>query len=430
MEIKSIYDVTVDGYRGYGAYVNNNRHIPLIFDGLKPSYRRTIYGALVQCGSQNRFIKTANLAGYVIGNLHPHGDKSITGVISELVNAGILEGQGNFGGATVLGDVFEAAAPRYTEVRVDPKWHSVFNELLPYVEWESSYNGTKMPSYLPTPIPLSLLIGSIGIGFGVGCLIPNFSAKSLIEAFKKDDPYELVPNYRDIKFDYSFCDFENMWSQGYATLSYIPNIYKGSAPDCRDGIYIRTDARFIVPNLPWIQDKVNAGRLFTRDESDLNGDVLFIGRYPSLREDMDAYVRYALDQCRVTEMYRLYVTDGTKVSLISLRNWIKFTYTRYLRYIESMKQSKINRISKEIRVLNLLPKIAKLIQDNPKISESEVISNFKDEQPADIKAGLSKPIRKLMRDDFSSEINSLNAQLDSVRSIDPDEYTDNILSKM
>lgn len=332
MEIKSIYDVTVDGYRGYGAYVNNNRHIPLIFDGLKPSYRRTIYGALVQCGSQNRFIKTANLAGYVIGNLHPHGDKSITGVISELVNAGIFEGQGNFGGATVLGDVFEAAAPRYTEVRVDPKWHSVFNELLPYVEWESSYNGTKMPSYLPTPIPLSLLIGSIGIGFGVGCLIPNFSAKSLIDAFKKDDPYELVPNYRDIKFDYNFCDFENMWSQGYATLSYIPNIYKGSAPDCRDGIYIRTDARFIVPNLPWIQDKVAAGRLFTRDESDLNGDVLFIGRYSSLREDMDAYVKYALDQCRVTEMYRLYVTDGTKVSLISLRNWIKFTYTRYLGY--------------------------------------------------------------------------------------------------
>lgn len=90
-----------------------------------------------------------------------------------------------------------------------------------------------------------------------------------------------------------------------------------------------------------------------------------------------------------------------------------------------MKQSKINRISKEIRVLNLLPKIAKLIQDNPKISESEVISNFKDEQPADIKAGLSKPIRKLMRDDFSSEINSLNSQLESVKSIDPDEYTNN-----
>jgi len=432
MESKSINTVAREGYKIYGGYVNNSRHIPLIFDGLKPSYRRTIFAALQLCGNQNKFIKSAQLSGYVIGNLHPHGDASIDGVINELVHAGILEGQGNFGGATIMGEEFQAAASRYTEVRVAPNWHAIFNDLLPFVEWEDSYIGVKMPAYLPTPIPLSLLSGSIGIGFGAGCLIPNFAAKSIVEAFKSDDPYKLYPAYRDVTFDYSMCDFENMWNTGYAKITYIPIVQRGSAPDCGDGIYVKSDPMFLIPNLDSIKDKVAAGRLFTRDESDENGDKIFIGRYSKLQEDMDAYVKSITRDSRkgADDMYRLYVTNGKTTKLISLRNWISFTYHRYLGYIEEMKKKRISRIDKEIRVLEILPEIGKAILDNPRITEPEVLNMFGGYNQEDVKACLGKPIRKLMKSDYQAEIDGLKAQRQKIEAINPEEYTLNILNKM
>ena len=430
MGSKSIYEITKEGYIQYGSYVNNSRHIPLVFDGLKPSYRRTIFGALQLCGNSNKFVKSAQLSGYVIGNLHPHGDASVNGVIAELVQAGIFEGQGNFGGSTVLGEKFEMAAVRYTEVRLDPKWHAIFSDLLPFVEWEDSYIGVKMPSYLPTPIPLSFLFGSIGIGFGTGCLIPNFSAKSMVDAFKSNDPYKLCPAFNKITFNYNKCDFENLWDLGYANMAYIPSIYRGKSADCDDGIYIETDARFIVPDIPWIKERVAQDRLFLRDETDEKSDRLFIGRYSRLQEDMDAYMQYIKAQCEVSEMYRLFTTDGKVTRLISLRNWINFTYHRYLGYIDSMKKSKISRIEKEIRVLSILPEIGDLISKNKDITEGEIRSHFPDVAPEDIKACLAKPIKKLLKSEHTGEINGLINSRDKIAAIDPETYTMDILNKM
>lgn len=430
MKTDSIYNVTKDGYINYGQYINNNRHIPLLFDGLKPSYRRTIYAALQVCGNQNKFVKSAQLTGYVIGNLHPHSSTAIYGVICQLVNAGIFEGQGSFGGSTVTGDVFEPAAERYTMVRLDSKWHSIFNELLPYVEWEDSYTGMKMPSYLPTPIPLVLLFGSLGIGFGTGNVTPNFGAKSLIKAFKTNNPYELYPAYKNITFDYNQSHFEDLWDKGYSVITYIPKVYRGSTPDCSDGIFVETDTRLLIPDLPLIKDKVSQGRLYTVDLTDESGDRLFIGKYPRIQENMDYYVNYIKENCKFQDTFRLFVTDGKTTRLISLKNWLEFTYTRYLGYINKMKESKINRLTREIRICNLIPRVGKLIVGNPEITESEVISNLSDANPSDVKACLGKPIRKLMKSDYSNEIASLNNQIDQVNAINPESYTMDILNRM
>jgi hypothetical protein len=431
MESKSIYQFTKEGYTQYGEYVDNSRHIPLIFDGLKPSYRRTIYGALQLCGPKNKLIKVSQLSGYVIGNLHPHGTSSIEGVIGELVHAGIFEGQGSFGGATIMGDRFDMAAARYPSVRMNPHWMKIFSELLPYVEWEDSYIGVKMPSYLPTPIPLTFLTGSLGIGFGVSALIPNFGVKSLIEAFKSDDPYKLYPNYKDITFDYDRSGFEDLWNKGYSTITYIPKIYRGSSDDCGDGIYIESDPEFLVPNLDLIKEKVSQDRLFIRDESSGEHNKLFIGKYPSIHEDMNYYYSWLVNNNFISEMYRLYVTDGKTTRLISLKLWIKFLYERYLGYINKMKESKISKLQYEVEVLKLLPQVGKYIQDNSmKVNESDVISHFSNYDKSLVKACLGKPIRKLMKSDYENEINGLNSQIDKINSINPDKYVSDILDEM
>lgn len=365
-----------------------------------------------------------------MGNLHPHGT-SIEGVIVQLVQIGILEGQGNFGGSTVTGDKFEPAASRYTEVRVDPLWHSIFSELMPFVDWEPSYIGVQMPSFLPTPIPISLLFGSLGIGFGIGCLIPNFSARSLIEAYLTDDPYKLAPNYNNITFNYAHCDFENMWIKGYANMAYLPTIRRGSTPDCSDGIFIETDNRFIVPNLPWVTQKVSEGRLFTRDESDGSGDRLFIGKYPKIQEGMNYWEAYCIQNTEYAETFRLYVTDGETTKLISLRDWIHFTYTRYLNYIEAMKSSRVAKLEREIRICELLPLVGACIHENPNADEwyiTDFIGNGTDIN--DVKACLSKPIRKLLKKEYGSEIESMKKSIIEVKSIDSKKYTMDILDKM
>jgi uncharacterized protein (DUF433 family) len=167
-----------------------------------------------------------------------------------------------------------------------------------------------------------------------------------------------------------------------------------------------------------------------RDESDESGDRIFIGRYSRIQEGMDGYVNYILNDSEVSEMYRLFVTDGKVTRLISLRNWISFTYHRYLGYIETMKQSKIKRIDKEIRVLSILPQIGDLISKNKNITENEICANFPDVSRDDIKASLAKPIRKLMQSEHTSEIEGLKNNRQKIESINAESYTLDILNKM
>ena len=97
----------------YASYVNLERAIPHIFDGLKPVQRRVLYS--MKRLDDGRYNKVANIVGHTM-QFHPHGDASIG---DALVNIGqknlLVDTQGNWV-ITLTGD--GAAAPRFIEARL------------------------------------------------------------------------------------------------------------------------------------------------------------------------------------------------------------------------------------------------------------------------------------------------------------------------
>jgi DNA gyrase subunit A len=102
-------------YLDYAMSVIVGRALPDVRDGLKPVHRRVLYG-MHDMGLQpdRPYVKSANIVGKVMGELHPHGDSAIYDTLVRLAQDfasryPLVDGQGNFGSSE-----FAAAAMRYT----------------------------------------------------------------------------------------------------------------------------------------------------------------------------------------------------------------------------------------------------------------------------------------------------------------------------
>ena len=177
----------------YASYVNLERAIPHINDGLKPVQRRVLYS--MRRIEDGRYNKVANIVGHTM-QFHPHGDASIG---EALVNLGqrnlLIDTQGNWGNI-LTGD--SAAAPRYIEARLTKfALDAVFNPKT--TEWKPSYDGrNKEPISLPVKFPLLLAQGSEGIGLGLNSKILPHNFGELCDAsiaFLRDEDFSLFPDF-------------------------------------------------------------------------------------------------------------------------------------------------------------------------------------------------------------------------------------------
>ena len=162
-------------YKDYGQY-SNYRNFPLDIDGLKPVERRVLLSAYKI--ARAKFVKSRQVDAYTIGHYHPHGE--CYGTIVQLVRQGFLVGQGNFG-SNVGVEPVGAAAPRYTECRIDPRTLELAFKYIKYVPEVPTELGAQEPLYLPTMIPICLLGNEYtqGIGFGYKTFIPCYAFNDL-----------------------------------------------------------------------------------------------------------------------------------------------------------------------------------------------------------------------------------------------------------
>ena len=183
---------------------SNDRSIPDIRDGLKPSTRKIMFSCFKRNLSNE--IKVAQLAGYVSENAgYHHGEKSLEGAIVGLAqdfigsnNINLLEPIGQFGTRLLGGK--DAAQSRYIFTKLNPLTKIIFNQddetLYNYMDDDGS--PIEPESYCGV-LPMILINGGDGIGTGFSTNIPCYNPMDIIKQIKNkmdDKPYnELLPWY-------------------------------------------------------------------------------------------------------------------------------------------------------------------------------------------------------------------------------------------
>ena len=184
---------------------DNQRSIPSVCDGLKPSERKILYG----CFKKNlrEEIKVAQLVGYISEHTaYKHGEQSLAGTIVAMAqnfvgsnNINLLMPNGQFGTRNKGGK--DCASSRYIFTELNKVTRHLFNQndspLMDYIFEE----GQKIEPnwYLPI-IPMILVNGCEGIGTGwrsqLPCFNPHEIVKSLKSKLKGNGFIKLEPWYK------------------------------------------------------------------------------------------------------------------------------------------------------------------------------------------------------------------------------------------
>src|SRR5258708_2394823 len=181
----NIEDEMKRSYMDYAMSVIIGRALPDARDGLKPAHRRVLYGMKTMGLSSRRgYRKCAKIVGEVMGNFHPHGDKSIYDTLVRLaqdfnMRYRLVDGQGNFG--SIDGD--PPAAMRYTEGRLQALADDTMADLdKETVDFVPNYDETtEEPTVLPAPFPNLLVNGSAGIAVGMATNVPPHNLREVVD---------------------------------------------------------------------------------------------------------------------------------------------------------------------------------------------------------------------------------------------------------
>jgi DNA topoisomerase-2 len=187
-------------FEDYRVETVYNRAIPHIMDGFKPIHRKIYYTALNHVGI-NKLINTAAFAGTVKAKSnYLHGDTSIESATNNLAasyknNLPMFIGEGNFGSKQVP----EPAAPRYTEVKLNPKFtdFSFLKEILEFNPQDD--NNFYDPSFYFFKIPMVLVNGIYGIAVGMSTNIIPYRIEdikeNIINVLKEKSQKEMKPYF-------------------------------------------------------------------------------------------------------------------------------------------------------------------------------------------------------------------------------------------
>jgi len=172
---KTITEFLSSEYKDFSLYTIENRAIPSVIDGFKPTHRKIIHIAsdIWKTGNE-KHMKVFQLSGSVAsGAFYHHGDSSLQNAIINMAqsfknNLPLLEEDGQFGSLRSP----EPGAARYIGTRLSKNFRLLYKdfELLRYKEEE----GEKIEPYYFLPIvPTVLINGSSGIAVGFASNILN-----------------------------------------------------------------------------------------------------------------------------------------------------------------------------------------------------------------------------------------------------------------
>jgi DNA topoisomerase-2 len=181
---KSISEYLDQDYALYGMYTLENRAIPSVIDGFKPTQRKIIFIAdKVWKNGNEKPLKIFQLGGKVAADAHyHHGDGSLNSAIIGMAQSfknslPLLEEIGQFGSLRSP----EAGAARYISTKTTPNFRLIYKDFELLEQRYEEGTSIEPHDFLPI-IPTVLLNGSSGIAVGFATNILNRNPLDLIDA--------------------------------------------------------------------------------------------------------------------------------------------------------------------------------------------------------------------------------------------------------
>jgi DNA topoisomerase-2 len=184
LQNKTVTEYLDQDYAMYGMYTLENRAIPSVIDGFKPTARKIIFIAdkVWRTGSEKP-LKIFQLGGRIASEAHyHHGDASLSGAIIGMAQSfknslPLLEEIGQFGSIRSP----EAGAPRYISTKLTKNFRLLYKDF-ELLENQVEEGNVIEPKFFLPIIPTVLLNGSSGIAVGFATNILNRNPLDLIDA--------------------------------------------------------------------------------------------------------------------------------------------------------------------------------------------------------------------------------------------------------
>ncbi len=264
-----------------------SRALPEI-DGFKPSHRKLLYTMYKMGLLSGARTKSANVVGQTM-RLNPHGDAAIYETMVRLArgNESLLhpyvDSKGNFG--KVYSRDMAYAAPRYTEVRLEPIASELFADIdRETVDFVPNYDNTMQePTLLPATFPSVLVNANVGIAVSMASNVCPFNLAEVCEttiALIKDPAHDLLSTLKGPDFPtgafllYDEEEMRRIYDTGRGSVKLRSKWNYDKAANCIEVTQIpySTTVEAIMEK---IVELVKAGKIreisYLRDETDING---------------------------------------------------------------------------------------------------------------------------------------------------------------
>jgi DNA topoisomerase-2 len=409
---------------------DNQRSLPCVFDGLKPSLRKIMYCAFKR--NLKSEIKVAQLAGYVSehGAYH-HGEASLNGAIINLAqnyvgtnNINLMMPEGQFGSRLEGGK--DSAAPRYIFTYLSKITNILFNkDDTPLLKQKMDDGEVVEPQYYMPILPVILINGTTGIGTGWSSDVPQFNPMDIVQNIRNllagRDINTMLPWYRGFtgtvrrlaenrwitKGRYQVVDDNTLVITelpiGYWTSSFkeLLDMYergvKHDVPTAADKKKAAAGKKAAVPKktkLPkWAEIADESGKLIKSyknesSESSIKFTIKFdSGVLNKLLSDVDKSGMTELEKTfhlatpiTCANTLNLYDEHGKLKHFESPEDILKYYYTHRLEFYEKRRGHLINNLEQELFVLSTRARfILDVINDEVKIRnvpKADVIKNL------------------------------------------------------
>ncbi len=430
-EIKTVTQYLDTDYKEYAKYVVEERAIPSVIDGFKPTQRKIIFVAnRVWRTGNEKPLKIFQLAGKVASDAHyHHGDGSLNGAIITMAqkfknSMPVLDSIGQFGSLRSP----EAGAPRYISTRLHPNFRLLYKdfELL-----ESRYEeGNEIePKYFLPIIPTVLLNGGSGIAVGFATNILNRNPLALVDACLKrlegkkfSDP---APWYLEFNGD-CIQNPESHLSWTFRGKYEVKNTSTVRVSELPPSVtYEKFDQHLIN-----IEEKRSIAAYENNCKSNIDYTLKFRREDLKTIKDSVKLERLLKMEERQTENFTVLDENGQLKIFNSAREIIEYFVDFRLGYYSKRKRYIIDKLESELLVLSNRARFIKAIIDGElivnNVSKNEIILYLEtagfDQVDGSYNYLLNMPIHTLTLEKFQellSQVEKKEQELEEIKKIEP-----------